>query len=170
MNENTKVLLKTIALPIVSFLLLFLVSWIIISFDPAYTGGIIPLMLGTTFYLVYFAIDRLGNRKKEQCTYLTTGVIVSKEIDRNSDYYGEYPIYQYSYGGQEYTVRSNVSDSRKKTRIGQEVNIFLDPENPENSYIESYDQTLSLIGKIFKWIGMVLIFIGIFVTLGIVIF
>lgn len=160
MNENAKYTLKAIMVPVGAFLALFAVTMILSMSHPEYTGHLIPLTIGIVFRLVASTIEKLAVRKKEQCTYLTSGKIVGYEISTSDDSTAEYPVYQYSYGGEEYTVRSNVSDSRKRFSYNQEVNIFLDPEDPTNSYIEAFDDTLVLVTKIFRIVGFILIIIA----------
>ncbi|MBR0385479.1 MAG: DUF3592 domain-containing protein [Erysipelotrichaceae bacterium] len=161
-NDNkTRELLKMILIPVGMLFIMVGMTLVFSSFKPELTGGMVPLTIGVVFLLVSNVIQVLGNKKKENCTYYTTARISGFKTESDSD--GgttTYPVYTYSYGGNEYTVRSNVYDYRMQPRLNQEVNIYLNPEDPENSYIENYDKTLILINKIFRYIGIGLVIIG----------
>lgn len=143
-----------IPLPDLISIVLLLICLLNFSLVQHLSSSIVPLSVGIIFYITGVMLQQVHNRKKERCSYLTTGRIVS--LKRGSGQHpSHYPVYSYSYGGEEFTVKSKVSDSRNQYKINQEVEVYLDPENPETSYLVFSDETIKLLSAIFRFIGIV---------------
>ncbi len=150
-KENISLITKPIVVFIIGFAVIFITS----ASSPAFMGTAICLTIGTVFILVADAIKKFSNISKENCTYSTLGVISGySKPDSDS---AAFPVYTYQYGGNEYTVRSNVSSSFRNPAVGEEVDIFLNPDNPEDSYLEVLTRSTDIICKIFKYTGIVLV-------------
>lgn len=122
---------------------------------------IILMTIGLIFMIVARIIETLNIDKKERCSYTTFATITgqsTKTDSKGSTSY--YPIYTYTYAGKEYTAVSSTTDSTIKKRIGDEVEIFLNPDDPEDSYIADYQKTIRLLHRIFQIIGVVLLAAG----------
>ena len=78
-----------------------------------------------------------SSKVKKQCTYKTTAVV--SDIKENSDSDGTTyaPVYTYSYNGDEHTVTRKYYSSNMKLNVGDEVEFYLDPNDPETYYCPS---------------------------------
>ena len=155
--------MKLIFRPIAAFLLGFAAIFITAASFPEFMGTAICLTIGAVFILVSDTIKQLSIRSKESCTYSTIGVISGYERPNSDNSF--FPVYTYQYGGNEYTVRSNISSSRHNPGIGEEVDIFLNPDNPQESYLELLTKSTDIICKVFRIVGVVLIITSIALAL-----
>lgn len=88
--------------------------------------------------VVYRYIIEIIKRKK-RCTVKAKGVIsyciVSKIYDENiGDTYAYNPVYKYYYNNREYENPSKSENSIKKYPEGKEIDIWINPNNP-NEFI-----------------------------------
>ena len=120
-----------------------------------FIGGAICFIVGMVLKNQYIS-------KNEACTYMTEGQIIDLDIKKTTDKNGStsstyYPVYSYTYGGQEYRI---ISDQSAKDaweyKKGQDVTVMLDPERPENSYIKEQEGSLAMAYKIFIGPGIFL--------------
>lgn len=70
------------------------------------------------------------------------------------------PVFSYTYNGKDYHVESGTSSYPPAFKVGEEVELKIDPDNPKFFYAPS-DKTYGLIGIIFSAMGGVFLFIGI---------
>ena len=114
---------------------------------------------GVICYIVGMVLKRQYISKNEACSYMTEGEIIDLDIKKTVDKNGStsstyYPVYQYSYGGNEYRI---ISDQSAKDaweyKKGQAVIVMLDPERPENSYMKAQEASLAQAYKIFIGLG-----------------
>lgn len=122
---------------------------------------IILVCIGLIFMIVSRTIDTMNIGKKERCSYTTYATVVgqsAKTDDKGVTSY--YPVYTYTFAGNEYTVTSSVSDSTRKKNVGDEIEIFLNPDDPQDSYIADYQNTVRLLQRVFQIIGVVLLAAG----------
>ncbi|MBQ9036481.1 MAG: DUF3592 domain-containing protein [Erysipelotrichaceae bacterium] len=122
---------------------------------------IVLMTIGLIFMIVARIIETLNIDKKERCSYTTFATITgqSAKTDSNGST-SYYPVYTYTYAGKEYTTVSSTTDSTIRKRIGDEVEIFLNPDDPEDSYIADYQKTIQLLQRVFQVIGIILLAAG----------
>lgn len=157
MNNENGFLLKNILICIA--LILAAVAGSFIFTD--HMTQIVLITIGLIFMIVARIIETINVGKKERCSYTTFATITgqsAKTDEKGVTSY--YPVYTYTFAGKEYTAVSSVTDSTIKKRFGDEVEIFLNPDDPEDSYIADYQKTVRLLHRIFQIIGVVLFAIG----------
>ena len=124
-------------------------------FFPDYSTRIAGGLFGTAMVLISFILEKGDINKIENCTYVTNGVItdyyVKTDIEEPDSYF---PIYEYSYGGQKYTQRSNMSCNPSRMPKGMEVDIFLNPDSPEESYIAETRKSSKTFTLLFRLFGI----------------
>lgn len=104
--------------------------------------------------------------RKNKCTASVTGTVIDIQRHVSNDSDGGtsetlHPVFEYEVDGEFYTKVSSVGFSGCKYKIGQEVVVLYDPDNPEKYLIEGDKSTLRfgiifLIGTIFM--GLVFIY------------
>lgn len=88
--------------------------------------------------LILLGVGGIINRiiSKIKCTEYVRATVVSVDkkfdFDDNTDTY--YPIYSYTYEGQKYTNRTNMGRSSSDLEAGDEVELFIDPNDPYRLY------------------------------------
>ena len=145
---------RLILIVAVCFIAIFLVFFLQF-YRPEYAGTAMVMVMGIIFFLAADFMEKGDTRKMEKTTYVTEARIVDYHIttdDEDGDSY--FPIYRYTFGDQEYEAESDVSQrNRSEFRINQEVQIRLDPDNPQNSVIISLEKRSFKMMKLFKFIG-----------------
>jgi len=115
-----------------------------------------------TLGIIFFTIGQIKYRKTLNWPY-TEGEVIneSKEIsDRGSLFTvkvdDDYPTVRYKIGDIEYTYRSNISQKPNLSK-GKIVEVFYNPDNPEEAVINTFIQN----GSLFRRIGIVLLGVAI---------
>ncbi len=79
---------------------------------------------------------------------------------------GRVPVVSYSVEGKSYTHRSELSTSLPSFKVGDQVTILYDPNNPQNSEIEGYRigsflaLLLGIIGLVFGVVTVIMVVIN----------
>lgn len=77
-------------------------------------------------------------KQKAHCTEKVTAVVEdyerghSKKQSHGRQINTYFPVFRYTYEGEEYLVKSNVGSNEKQYEIGDEAEIFIDPDSPEH--------------------------------------
>ncbi len=98
---------------------------------PASTAVMIVMAIVT--FAAGFLFLKNDTKLKKECTYETTAIvtdIVSSSSDRNT--YA--PVYSYTYEGQDYTAQSRVYSSKLKLHEGDNVEFYVNPDDPQTYY------------------------------------
>ena len=122
-------------------------------------------LIGIIFSLVGILVLRNRKKKEEKCTAKTWGKV--KDIVRQTRYDSDrgyssswHPVFEYNVGELKFVKESLFGSSQSKFAIGQNVEIYYNPENYNEFYIkeETIQKTL---GKIFTIVGIVAILIAV---------
>ena len=160
--------LKTLRLVAGLFIAIFALM-MLYFFNPDMSYVPIILSVGAIFYLVAAFIEKRDVSKMEKTTYLTEATIIDYQVKSDDDGTSYFPIYRYRYGDQEYEAVSEVSRlNAGEFHRNQEVQIRLDPDDPQNSVIIALEKRGFKITKWFKIIGIGLIILGLAVLSGII--
>ena len=104
---------------------------------------------GTTFkdyYINYnynfiirlrYIYGSLQKKVKKECTYKTTAIVSEIKFSESEDGTTYLPVYSYTYNGFEYTAESPAYDSTIKVSRGDEVEVYIDPDDPTVFYCPS---------------------------------
>lgn len=110
--------------------------------------GIIFLVIGT------FMLNN-RKRKEEECTMVTNGVVkdISRRVKYDSDNGSSttwHPVFEYKVGELTYIKESPYGMSNSKYAIGQNVEIYYNPEDHHEYYIagETLPKTIGMIFSI----------------------
>ncbi|MCL2804772.1 MAG: DUF3592 domain-containing protein [Treponema sp.] len=97
------------------------------------------------FGLVFFAVGFFGIKSNKRlikvCTSLTTGEVVEIQRRRSGGKRPTtmyYPVFSYTAKGVEYTNCSTTGMSTCKFTEGQKVTMYVNPDNPDEFYVEKY--------------------------------
>ncbi len=131
---------------------------------PQYKGTFITAMFGLACIIISLVMENGMTSKVENCSYVTTGTIVDYYRKDNQDEADSYfPIYEYTYGDNTYRVRSELSDNPSKLPEGREVEVYLNPDQPEESYISDTRRNSMRFLKLIRLIGAGFIVMGFFI-------
>ena len=131
------------------------------------------LLAGIVFFILgakeFFAL----NSAKKVCTYKVIGTV--SEIQRWDDTHRKSsddeptntyaPVFVYEYQGNKYREEGNYYSPSTGFTVGQSVDIYIDPLDPENVYIPSYKQKKSGSGMSMV-IGAICIAVGLIIPIS----
>lgn len=124
------------------------------------------ILIGAIFFIIGIAMLKSRKRKEIECTSKTHGkvtdVIRHQSHDSDCGYSSSWhPVFEYNIGELKFIKESLYGRSQSKYAIGQEVEVYYNPEDYNDFYIagETLPRT---IGTIFTIVGIVAIIIGTF--------
>ena len=131
----------------------------------------ITLLLGIIFLTVGIVVTKKIKNKEINCTSKTVGKVIDIVKRRygsgmdNYDYsYSWHPVFEYKIGELTYTKESVYGNSQPKYAVGQDVEIYYNPENHNEFYVGG-DKTSKTLGTIFTIVGITLIVIAVCIFL-----
>ena len=113
------------------------------------------------FFMLRYSLK--VKKRKEGCSIAAKGTIVKviKEYNRLGDSASRhiyYPVYEYMANGEQITVKSKYGlFSSKVYQVGMQVELYYNPQNPEEFYVPS-DKAGSRIQTGFFWGGLGFLF------------
>lgn len=126
-------------------------------------GAILFITIGVIFIAagVYLLISSFA--AQHRCTQQVHAVVadmVSVSAGKSTHKRITYaPVFEYEYGGKIYTVQSRSSQDPPAYKEGQELDIMIDPDSPNDIYIPAEESD--------RWLFLVMIaFGGVFLALG----
>jgi hypothetical protein len=104
-------------------------------------GSIILLIIG-----IYMSASYAYNKKK--CTDHVMGIVERIDIsydhtldnDTNDTTTLYTPVFSYRYNGEYHVIDGGIASSSNIYNKGDEVDIYVDPDNPDRAFITSYDE------------------------------
>lgn len=137
-------------------------NWIvqIIRYGFAFIGIV---FLGIAVGLIY-----TGKRNRTRCTQLVSATVVDMERMNSTSTDGSsmvswFPVYEYWYRGTQITKRSKVGSADQNFYVGQKVELYVNPQNPNEFYCPL--EKRKVLEAIFLGVGCVLLVISVFVTI-----
>lgn len=122
-------------------------------------------LVGVIFLIVGILMYNNWKKKKVNCTSMTYGKIT--DIVRHSNYYSDgvysprwHPVFEYNVGELKFVKESPYGSSQSKYAIGQDVEVYYNPED-YNEYYLAGDTIPKTLATIFIIVGIVAIFIAI---------
>ena len=112
--------------------------------------------LGGAFWITAGILTGIDRRKKKKCTMDATGIVIRINT-RNSGENGLefHPVYEY-YAAGDYHTGEGAYISGKVPEVGADVHVKYDPDRPDRSYIDGYDnKALKILSIVFWIIGSV---------------
>jgi len=109
-------------------------------------------LIGIVFLIIGVFMLNNRKRKEEECTAITNGVV--KDISKCTNYDNDsgyrttlHPVFEYKVGELIYIKESPYGRSHSKYAIGQNVEIYYNPENHHEYYVggETLPKTLGMI-------------------------
>lgn len=120
-------------------------------------------LLGVIFFLVGFFIRRSDVRQKIICSKRTEAIVrevIRHHRDQSGNCSSWHPLVEFDYEGKTISLESPRGADRKKFYEGQLLNIWHDPNDPANFYIEG-ESALKMISLIFMIVGLAAILVAI---------
>ena len=99
--------------------------------------------------------------RKKRCTEAVTAVV--KDLASRRGNHGRMvyaPIFEFYYGGMNYTASINYYTRPCRYSVGQEADIFIDPDDPGTIYVPKM-RGLWVMGVIFTAIGLLVCYLGV---------
>lgn len=121
-------------------------------------------LVGLIFLIIGLVMKKVRKRKEINCTCKVFGKV--KDIARRQTYSNNgysstmHPVFEYNIGGLTYIKESQVGSSQSKYAIGQDVEIFYNPDNPHEYYVVG-EKLTKILGNIFSVVGGICIFIAV---------
>ena len=112
-------------------------------------------MLFCSIFVIVSLVIYMADRKKAgQCTEKLTAIVCENRPRKSSDSGSVtyQPIFEYTYEGHKYITGSNTSSSPPAFSEGEEVELYIDPDDPTKIYVPN-DRTTLVICLIFGGIG-----------------
>ncbi len=125
-------------------------------------------LVGVIFLCIGLMLLKNQKKKMINCTSKTYGKVI--DLVRRSSNYGSsghssswHPVFEYEIGELKYIKESNIGKSQSNYAVGQDVEVYYNPQDPHEFYIkgEGLQRTL---GIIFTCVGIVCIFVAILVA------
>ena len=122
-------------------------------------------LLGLIFIIIGIGIHINKKKKEISCTSMTYGKVT--DLVRRQNYNGNegyssswHPVFEYNVGERKFIKEYPYGSSQTKYAIGQNVEVYFNPENYHEYYIagDTLPKTLS---TIFTIVGIVAIFIAV---------
>ena len=134
---------------------------------PAMLIGI-PVIIGIGFVCLGIGIRRNEEKKRRNCIMPVIAVVkdyVRERMDHDTDsvhMYCWFPVYEYQVDDVLFCRKASIGDSKQIYQIGQEVELRVNPDDPEEFYNTREKQRL--IGDVFLGVGVLLLAIAIVVA------
>lgn len=133
------------------------------AFIAAFSG--IWGLVGVVFFIVGRAILKRRRKREINCTSQTYGKVVDLVRRESRDSDGNYssswhPVFEYRIGGLTFVKESSFGRSQAKFAIGQNVEIYYNPEDYNEFYVPG-ETTPKLIGTVFTAVGAVAILVAV---------
>lgn len=105
--------------------------------------------------VIIFVVRR---RKRKKCTVKTMGTLVRYNHTSQDSYC---PVFEFEADDIDYQGATNISSSMfcKKHRIGDSLELFYDPNDPETIYVPEQNSAANLIIGIFTFLAALMLFI-----------
>lgn len=121
-------------------------------------------LVGLIFLIIGFIMIKIRKRKEEKCTCKIFGKV--KDITRRQTYSSDgysstlHPVFEYNIGGLTYVKESQTGSFQCKYAIGQDIEIFYNPNNPHEYYVVG-EKLNKILRNIFSIVGGLCIFIAV---------
>ena len=127
---------------------------------------ILFVLVGIIFVTVGIIVMKQGDRLKKRCTEETIGTVVEVICERDSNTtsdstYTYYPVIEYQVGDRTISQKSRSGQNPPKYQVGQQVEIYYNPNNVEE-YIIKGDSTPKFLGIGAIILGSVAVAVGVF--------
>lgn len=116
------------------------------------------LLIGLIFIGVSIGVAKNIQHKKRVCTQIVNAKVIdiTREILNRSNHTSSwYPVYEYWAGNQKIQKKSHIGGTKNTFKIGQDVNLLINPKNP-NEFYNPTDQT-AILKKVFLIVGIILV-------------
>ena len=117
-------------------------------------------IFGFIFFIVGCAMIINSFMKKNKCTENVEGKVIDISKKWTNDETTFYPIFEYTVNGNTYVQQLRVGSRPCKYHIGQNVELYFNPEKPEQFYDKNSNISGIVGGMIFAIIGIIIIFVA----------
>ena len=127
--------------------------------------GLFALLIGVLFLSFGVIIMLMESGKRKNCTYGLVATVVDNVVCRDSNRIDNFrrtyaPVFWFEYNGRTYQVRSNVSTNVPRYKLGQQVSLKINPDDPYQ--VRELDNNLGVIvGASMLGVGVVGLVAGI---------
>ena len=124
------------------------------------------ILVGAGLIVVGVIVILLGIRKNIKCSGRTVGRIIGVRESQETDdegfnHYFYYPQFEYVVNGQIYRGEGNKGYSKSnKIRIGGNINVFYNPNKPEEHFTKGGGFILPFLGIMMIIVGAICIYSG----------
>ena len=121
------------------------------------------ILVGAGFIGVGLLLIVSGIRKNKRCSGVVVGKItgVHEDVTTDDDGFNSYsysPEFEYEVNGQIYhSIGNTASNKKRKIKIGGEIKVFYNPDDPSESYTKGGWMIAPLLGAIAIGFGILFI-------------
>ncbi|MCH5316255.1 MAG: DUF3592 domain-containing protein [Eubacterium sp.] len=131
--------------------------------------GILFIVVGVVFIIAGIIVMIQGNISEQRCTEKTTGTVVELVIEKSTTSnhrtsYIYFPVIEYQVGDRTISKKSNSGQNPPKYKVGQQVEIYYNPNNVEEYYIKG-ESAPKFIGILFVVLGSIAVAVGVTVLI-----
>ncbi|MBR4628238.1 MAG: DUF3592 domain-containing protein [Ruminococcus sp.] len=126
------------------------------------------ILFGAIFAAVGMILGVVRKNREKRCTYKLTATVCENVRSRDSDSKAVYPVYSYTYKGQQYRIRSSSGSYPPQFSVGEKVEMYIDPDDPKVFFVPD-DKTTRTVSLVFTILGFVFAALGLFIPLAIAI-
>ncbi len=110
---------------------------------------VLPILLLSVFIIVGIGLMTIPTIvkiiKKKKTSFKVMGKVIDLEGAYEEGTKVFAPVYEFYFNGKTYRVKSNVITNVGVPKIGEVLEIMIDPNNPEEFYVEEQNKTLTII-------------------------
>lgn len=134
--------------------------------------GTFFIVFSVIFIMIGIFVSLVPKMKSSKCTETVMAEVIELIPVQSSSTSGKghhrtsityRPVFSYTYNGKDYRAESGTSSDPPAFKVGEEVELKIDPDNPKDFYAPS-DKTYALLGIIFSAMGGVFLFLGIMIV------
>lgn len=114
--------------------------------------SIFLIMFFSIFFIVGTFISNIQKKAKKVCTEPVNAVVCDMAKSSSSNGTTFAPVYEFEYNGIKYKIKSNTYSNPMPLQVGESVQIFVEPGNPDRIY-SPHEKATTMVGRFFRIIG-----------------
>ena len=125
-------------------------------------GVLILALVGFVFFIVATFMDAKLDDARERATEKTTAVVTEmREHEDADDDISFTPVFTFVVNDELHSVASDYSNSKPRHSVGDEVEIYYAPDDPDTIYEPDSADSQQLVINVFRVIGIIMAVIGV---------
>lgn len=114
--------------------------------------SIFLIMFFSIFFFVGTFVSNIQKKAKKVCTEPVNAVVCDMARSSSSNGTTYAPVYEFEYNGMKYRIKSNTYSNPMPLQVGESVQIFVEPGNPDRIY-SPHEKATTMVGRFFQIAG-----------------